>query len=97
MGQKPGLATGALKAPLKFFFECRQMKTGDIGVGDERIGGGREGLEHGADDVGNEMEASMDRLLAKDGYFLDVCLRHGRRRGGGENSMGTKPVILFRL
>lgn len=63
------------------------MEARDVSVGDEGIGGGRERVEDGVDDIGDEVEASVDGLLAEDGDFLDVGLRHNFERTRGSCSV----------
>ena len=56
--------------------ECREVKTADVGVGDEDVGRGWEGVEDGLCDVRDEMETAMNGLLPKDGDFADVDQGH---------------------
>ncbi len=60
------------------------METCYVRVCDKSIGGCGEGFEDGACNVGDKMKATMNGLLSKDGDFVNVCLGHEEKRGGGK-------------
>lgn len=62
---------------LKRVLESGEMKVCDVGVGDEDVGGGRERLEDGLDDVWDEMKATVNGMFAEDGYGVNVGGSHG--------------------
>ena len=77
VGQESRALACAGKRVLKFGFESIEVKACDVSVCDEGVGGGGESVEDGADDVGDEVKATVDGLSAEDGYFGDVCVCHG--------------------
>jgi hypothetical protein len=58
------------------------METCYVCICDKSIGGGGEGFKDGACNVGYKVKAAMNRLLSKDGDFVDVGLGHGENSGG---------------
>lgn len=47
-----------------------KVERGDVGVGDEDVGGGGERGEEGACDVVVEVEAAVDGVFAEDGDLV---------------------------
>lgn len=56
----------------KAFLECIEMQFGNVVVGDEDVGRRWEGVNDSFGDVGNQMKATVDGILSKNGYFDDI-------------------------
>lgn len=48
------------------------MEVSDIGIGEEHIGRGGDSVKDCADDVGHEMQATMNGIFAEDGDLSNV-------------------------
>lgn len=76
---EPGLGSGCrllVEGGLEDIFEGLQVELGNVSVGNEDIGGGRKGGDNGVGNVRNQVETTVDGILAEDGYFKDIRLCH---------------------
>jgi len=77
--EEPGLRARyllILKSCLENFLECLEMQFGNVIVSDEDVGRRWESANDSFGDVGNQMKATVYRILSEDGYFENVCLCH---------------------
>ena len=56
----------------KLCLERSEMKSCDIGIGDEDVCRRREGIEHGVDDVRDEVEPAVNGFLPEDRHLQNI-------------------------